>query len=256
MPEREKVYIFHVFRKDGSSLILHPFTAEKVVGLLEKHDLEGRYGGEPRVEALTLFRNDLYRMIEAGVRLWMNDVRFIPKFLLSTGAFLVTYLFMSYVVRDPVPVIDELVVGLAAGVTSYLLLGRRDMASTAATRKRLDLRVKVDRVVFRESGFVRRVETELHRHETDRIEEVIGRIVAPVQQQLGEEAHREAGQFLQMLESRFNFKKLQREERHLKRYIRGGRSPSELKKLMESRKLDFPLYAVYKSFKRSMANSK
>ena len=142
---------------------------------------------EPRVEALTMFRNELYRQIEVGVKNWLSDARFVPKFLISALVFVVTYFFMSFVVRDPLPVIDEVALGLAAAVVVFLLLGRRDMNSKLATKKRLDLRVIVDRITFRESAFVKQVEEALHRNETGGMEEVVKQIVEPVRQELGPE---------------------------------------------------------------------
>ena len=259
MAEKDRVYIFHIFRKDGTSLFLNSFGGPgKIVNVLEKSDVEGRYGMEPRVEALTMFRNELYRQIEVGVKNWLSDVRFIPKFLISALAFVVVYFFMSFVVRDPLPVIDEVAIGLAAAVGAFFLQGRRDINSEAATKKRLDLRVIVDRITFRESDFVKQVEAALHRNETGSIEDVIKEIVEPVRQELGQDVREEAAQFIRALESRFDFKKLQREERMLKRVM--SRSPVELDKnfarLVESKKYDFPLYAVYKSFKKTVANLK
>ncbi len=259
MGDKDRIIIFHIFREDGTSLFLHPFaSADKIVNQLEKSTVAGRYGMEPRVEALTMFRNELYRLIEVGVKNWLSDVRFIPKFLMSALAFIVVYFFTSFVIRDPLPVIDEVAIGLAVSVAVFLLLGRRDMSSKAASKKRLDLRVIVDRIVFRESDFVKQVETALHKHETGSVEEVIGQIVEPVRQVLGEDYREEAAQFIRALESRFNFKKLQREEKLLKRIMKS--SPRELNRsfsrLVESKKFDFPLYAVYKSFKSTVSNPK
>ena len=259
MPEKDRIYLFHIFRKDGTSLFLTPFTSpDKLVSALEHSEVQGRYGMEPRVEALTMFRNELYRQIEVGVKNWLSDARFVPKFLISALVFVVIYFFMSFVIRDPLPVIDEIAIGLAAAVVAFLLLGRRDMNSKVATKKRLDMRVIVDRITFRESPFVKQVEEALHRNETGSMEEVVKQIVDPVSQELGQDVREEAAQFIRALESRFNFKKLQREERLLKRVV--GRSPGELNKsfarLVESKKYDFPLYAVYKSFKKTVTNQK
>jgi hypothetical protein len=259
MSQKDRIYLFHIFRKDGTSLFLNPFgSPDKFVSGLERSEVEGRYGMEPRVEALTMFRNELYRQIEVGVRNWLSDARFVPKFLISAAVFVLIYFFMSFVIRDPLPVIDEIAIGLAAAVVVFLLLGRRDMNSKVATKKRLDLRVIVDRITFRESGFVKLVEEALHRNETGSMEEVVRQIVDPVRQELDPEVREEAAQFIRALESRFDFKKLEREERSLKRIM--GRSRGDLNKsfarLVESKKYDFPLYAVYKSFKKTVANQK
>ena len=260
MAEREKLYIFHLFRKDGTSLFLHPFlSTDKLVIKLERAVIEGRYGNEPRVEALTMFRNELYRRIEAGVKSWISEIRFIPKFLISSGIFLAAYFAMAFVIRDPLPVLDEAAIGLGAAIVTYLLLGRRYLTSERATKKRLSLRIIVDKIIFRESKFVRQVESALHRNETDRLEEVIKQIIEPSKQEFGDPFKEEAGQFIQLLENRFNFKRFKKEEKILKKFIKNrtyGEEMNYIKKRMKSRNLDFPLYAVYKCFKKTVSNSK
>jgi hypothetical protein len=253
MAAAETTFIFHLHRRDGSSLLLHPlFPPDKVVGILESSPLEGRYGREPRVEALTGLRDQLYRQVELGVRDWLNDLRFIPKFLIASGVFVATYLFFSIVVRDPLPVIDEVVLGVLAAVASFVLIGRRDRASARAARKRVDLRQVVDRIAFRESRFMKTVEEALHSAEGQSVEQVVRRIVEPLAaepQQSPEadgEAQAEAAQFVRLLERRFNFRKLAREKPGRPA---GGR---EAARLLSLRKLDLPLYAVYKSCKRTV----
>jgi hypothetical protein len=253
MAEAEKTYIFHLHRKDGSSLLLHPlFPPAKVVETLEKSPLEGRYGREPRVEVLTSLRDELYRQVELGVRHWLDDLRFIPKFLIASGAFVAAYLFFSIVVRDPLPVIDEVVLGLIAAVGSFVLIGRRDRASPRAAKKRVELRQVVDRIAFRESRFVKTVEEALHSAEGQSVEQVVRRIVEPLGQGAQQspetegEARAEAAQFVRLLEQRFNFRKLEREKPGRRA---GGR---EAARLLSLRKLDLPLYAVYKSCKRAV----
>jgi hypothetical protein len=222
------------------------------VEILEKNPLEGRYGREPRVEVLTRLRDELYRQVEMGVRHWMGDQRFVPKFLLASGAFVAAYLFFSIVVRDPLPVIDEVVLGVAAAVTCFVLLGRRDLASKQAVKKRLDLRQVVDRIAFRESEFVKTAEEALHSAEGESVAQVVRRIVEPLGQgaeSIPEAAGgdlAEAAQFVGLLERRFNFRKLERGDSGLRR-LAGRR---EADRLLSVRKVDFPLYAVYKSCKR------
>jgi hypothetical protein len=251
-----KSFLFHIHRKDGSSLLLHPLSPPaKVVELLEKGPLEGRYGIEPPVEALSGFRDELYRQVEAGVRRWLADLRFVPKFLLASGAFVAAYLFFSIVVRDPLPVIDEVVLGVAAAALTFVLLGRRDLASRRAAKKRLDLRMVVDRITFRESEFVKRVELALHSAEGQDVVQVVRRSLEPfapgpqgsAEPESGADPQ-EAAQFVRLLEQRFNFRRLEREEPGLRR-LAGRR---EAARLLSVRKVDFPLYAVYKSFKRAV----
>lgn len=128
--------------------------------------LEGRYGQEPRVESVTMLRNDLYRRIEHDVRDWINERRFIPRFLLSAAAFLVVYLFLAIVIRDPLPVIDEILIALGVSVVAYIAVGRRFEQSRVASQRRVTLRSMVDGVVFSEDQPVRELETLLQELET------------------------------------------------------------------------------------------
>jgi hypothetical protein len=254
--KQQRVYIFHLFRKDGTPLVLHPFASpEKLAAVLGSAPIQGRYGAEPRVEALTLFRNQLYRQVEAGVRSWLSEARFIPKFLISALVFLVTYFFLSFVVRDPLPVIDELAIGLGASIVVFFLLGRRYLASDEATKKRMALRTAVDRIVFQESPFVKQVERALHRQESGGIETAIAQIIAPKQEELDELHREEALQFIRLLESHFNMKKLKREERSLRRYARKD-SDVRFPRHFDAGRYDFPLYAVYKVFKQTVSRSR
>ena len=92
MQNKKRIIIDHIFGKDGSSLFLHPFSEEdKTTDLLEHADIEGKYGQEPRVESLVLLRNELYRVIESQVKRWISEQRFIPRFLISAGVFLLEW---------------------------------------------------------------------------------------------------------------------------------------------------------------------
>jgi hypothetical protein len=259
MAEKQQcVYMFHLFRKDGTSLMLHPFSnPEKIITVLESATVQGRYGAEPRVEALTLFRNQLYRQVEAGVKNWLSEVRFIPKFLISSLVFMLAYFFLSFVVPDPIPVIDELAIGLGASIVAFFLLGKRYLASDAAGKKRMALRVAVDRIVFQQSPFVRLAEQVLHRHESGGFDSMIAQIIEPGREEFAEDYREEALQFIRLLENHFNLKKLRKEEKALKRYARREEGAGEnLSGKFNAGRYDFPLYAVYKAFKKTVSRTK
>lgn len=168
MPQQSEASrpIFHLTRIDGTPVFLHPFikrgSALEVPGSLE---LAGQYGEEPRVESLTILRNELYRRIDEDVRDWINERRFIPRFLISSAAFLVVFLFLSLVVHTPIPLVDELLGAGAAGVVTYLFLGRRFDNSRTAANRRVALRGRVDSAVFTEDPWVRSLEEILRRLE-------------------------------------------------------------------------------------------
>jgi hypothetical protein len=255
----QHTFIFHLFRADGKSLILHPFRSpEKLAAALEQTIVTGRYGRDPSVESLSAFRAEVYRLIDASVRRWLADSRFIPKFLISAATFLVSYFFFSYVLRDPIPALNG-VLALAAAAAAFILIGRRDVRSDAAGKRRQVLVEKADRIPFTESEFVKRAEQSLHRIEARALEEVAGEIVAPSLAELGAEDREEAIQFLGLLEILFDPRRLRREERLLRRLSAGserGAGSEGVRELIGSRNIDLPLYAVYRSVKKSVAELK
>lgn len=136
------------------------------MGQLEEGEIVGRYGAEPRVEALTAFREELYGGVDAAVNAWRADARFIPRFLLSAAVFLPAYFAFSYLIRDPIPVIDDMIYAAGVSFLVYTLLKRKDPTSEPAAKKRAALTAVVDGIRFSESPFVLWVEEILHRHET------------------------------------------------------------------------------------------
>jgi hypothetical protein len=208
------------------------------------------------VESLSAFRAELYRLIDMAVKRWLADSRFIPKFLITAATFLVAYFFFSYVVHDPIPVLNAvLAIALAAGV--FILLGRRDARSDAAAKKRLALVEIADKIPFTESDFVKKAEDALHRNESRAAAEIAGEIVTPSLQELGAEDREEAVQFLGLLEGLLDPRRLRREERVVRRLAAADRGAARdgLQELMINRNFDLALYAVYRSFKKSVAES-
>jgi len=256
-PEKPKAYIFHVLLKDGESLMLDPFRGvERLESTLSERTVEGRFGTEPRVEALTLYRNELYRTVDTAVRRWLSENRFIPRFLASAGVFVLAMFVMAYVFRGglPIPVIDELAIALAASVAAYLAIGRKELASELATRKRVALKNAIDRITFVPSRFLVRVEESLRRYEAENLEELVSEILDPADEPLDEPERTEASEFVRLLEDQFNFARLRKGERELKNFLteRGAERGTNLRRWAESQRLDFPLYAVYKRFKRTV----
>ncbi len=82
----------------------------------------------------------LYSQIDRGVDRWVVDARYVPRLLISAAVFLIVYFFFALAIRDPIPVIDELVLGLAAAIGTGVFLSRRDKKSDMAVRRRLELK--------------------------------------------------------------------------------------------------------------------
>ncbi len=223
--KNERILIFHIYRSDGTPLFLHPFDDRNTLfSLAEGVETEGKFGREPRVESLTMFRNKLYRLIEKGVKEWIADTKFIPRFILSAVVFLIVYFFTSLVIRDPIPVLDELLISIGASAAAYYILSRRDQNSEKASGKRLQLRMHVDRIVFNESSFIIKFEELLHYNEKE-----------------------EAVVLLSNLEKMFSGREYKKQEKRLSKNRKEDKN--HFLSWAKTNKVDLSLYAAYRNIK-------
>ena len=159
-----------------------------------------------------------------------------------------------------------MLLGAAAVIGTYLFMGRRDLGSDAAMKKRIALRNSVDRIKFVPSAFLSRVEQELRRTESGNFEEAVRAILDPdksfdrdaetggAMAAPAEAERAEVAQFVLLLEEKYRFKRLRREEKVLRSYASRAASDrgDSLRRWSDTKKLDLPLYAIYKRFKRSV----
>ena len=164
MAVNNKIYVFHIRKTDGRGIFLHPFEEfDKIIAKGGTFQIEGRYGEEPVIESLTAFRNVLYRIVEESVNNWITESRFIPRFIISAAVFLFVYFFLSFVIRDPLPMIDEIAAGIGAAVLSYFLLGTKYKKTGKASSLRAHYRGIIDRIIFVESSFALSLEAVLRK---------------------------------------------------------------------------------------------
>ncbi len=261
MEQKDKVTIFHLYRHDGTALFLHPFdNLDKLVQTLKRSNIVGKYGQEPRVESLTLFRNDLYRLIEDAVKGWVAEKRFIPRFLISSAVFVLTYFCLSFVIRDPLPLIDEILIGLGAAFVTYFVVSRRDQRSNAALRKRAELRAAVDRIVFQQDPLIKEVERALQQNDAESREKLIEDMIAGgLEKRFDIEDESEAKQLVSYLEKRFDTREYRKQEKLLSKATDKSRPRQSIEGLMkwsEAKKIDLSLFVVYRRMKKSCRSVK
>ena len=71
-------------------------------------------------------RGSLYAEQIKSIRAFVQDRYYIPRLIICAVIFLVFYLFFSLVIRDPLPLIDEIILSAAAAFICYVLLSRTD----------------------------------------------------------------------------------------------------------------------------------
>jgi hypothetical protein len=247
--EETDAMIFHLTRSDGSDLFLHPFDSPgKLLSLLSGKTM-GRFGIEPKVESLTRFRTELYKLTDEAVRAWIADKKFIPRFAVSALVFLVAYLLFSLVIRDPLPMIDELVLSILSASGAYYLLLRRDLSSPQAIKKRVELKNLIDSITFTESGFVRAVEEALIETEKGGRDAALASLSSPIEGEDDDGSLKDA--LLLCLRGRFNPRLIKREERLRKTRVSNEDLRSELSRQAGLPGFDLALFAVYVRLRQS-----
>lgn len=82
----------------------------------------------------------LYAAIDFSVDRWIQDKQYVPRLLVSSLVFMVVYFFMSLVIRDPIPMVDELLISSGLTIFSWIALAKRDTRSSLAIKRRYELK--------------------------------------------------------------------------------------------------------------------
>ncbi|MBN2628479.1 MAG: hypothetical protein JXA95_17565 [Spirochaetales bacterium] len=166
----KRVLILH--REDGA---MDVFTAQPpldFVSSLEKEEIEGYFGTYPDMRGIDQVKGKLYILGEEGSRLQMGEKTFYVRFGLSTLVFLVLFYFFSYIVHDPVPLVDEVGLSLAGSILFSLWYRKRMERGTRMVQKKIDVKGNIDRIEFRESLFLKELELYLETLEQRPLEKI------------------------------------------------------------------------------------
>ena len=134
---------YALLRKVGANLYLSPYLKTDKVTLLDADTpvvlkSSGMLTKNQKDEASFA----LYRAIDFSVDRWIQDKQYVPRLLICAVVFLVTYFFMSLAIRDPLPMIDEILVSSGLSIFCWVALARRDTRSSLALQRRYELKGK------------------------------------------------------------------------------------------------------------------
>jgi len=153
---------YFIQREDKENLILSPFMDPKESPkweMLEK--VQWISSGMVEADQIKDLDNAAYLQIEKGVNLESQEENYYSRLFISAGVFIVVYFVMSFAIRDPIPIIDEL--GLASIATwgTWRYLKRRNNKGEMSLKKKLELKTRVSEASFEILPFVGTVENYL-----------------------------------------------------------------------------------------------
>lgn len=134
---------YYLQRQKRDSLCLSPYLdVDKLNSWEEDEDVEIKASG-----MLTKSQRDdvsyaLYSAIDFCVDRWIQNKQYVPRLLLSALVFTASYFLLSLAIRDPLPMVDELLISGGLAVFCWVTLAKRDTRSSVAQRRRNALKVK------------------------------------------------------------------------------------------------------------------
>lgn len=239
-------------RTFGKSLFLHPFLKKKwtIDWDPDKHivtEISSKISQEEKDEYLF----ELYIGIDRGVNSWIQELKYIPRFINSAAAFLVVYFFMSFVIRDPIPVIDELLIASAAAFGIFLWTAARNKKSNIAMKKRIELKNQADQAAFKiEESFLETEELLLELDEMSTVtlaDKVCGDEGGLKYVEKSEKTANIAEYILILLNRNEKHKKIIRRLPTINTNREKTSMSAQLLNLAGKRKIDLPLLALYRS---------
>jgi len=139
------VQVLFLKRAYGDSLVLHPFRQKKdVIDLVEREPLTAVYSHEPEEDEKLRTHYVLYSLVDDAVTDWIQELKYIPRLLWSALVFILVYFFTSFVIRDFIPLIDEILISGTAAVFMYGWVASRNRKSDIASKRRIELKKLVD----------------------------------------------------------------------------------------------------------------
>lgn len=255
MPEyAERRYLVHLYRYDGSSLFLHPFSErQSMVQVFETGVPIGLFGREPPVERIRQFREHLYSIAAHDARVWALDLRFLSRFFWTTLTFLTLYSTFLFIGLPELTDLYYPVIALLFAAIVYGFLSVKDARSALAISRRTALCRSIDNIRFEFSELVVEIEELLQELDQATPEEVFHVMRRRSAESAGvpKHARRKPGRIERdlryALERRLRDSGALKVRRKLQRWLNQGDGESlrALSREVADRKVDVSLLALY-----------
>ncbi|MDC7232115.1 MAG: hypothetical protein PQJ58_02695 [Spirochaetales bacterium] len=152
--------IYYLKWKDQSALF-SDLDHQSLISALDEEDLRICYGSSLTEEDKNSINIEMKTAVETAVNRWINDSRFLIHLLMAAGVFLVSYYFLSYVIRDPLPVIDEIILSILLGALAWYRLKNQEHQSERAINRKLELGQFLSAMPMEQTELLEQIELHL-----------------------------------------------------------------------------------------------
>ena len=99
---------------------------------------------------------------EITVSHFLQDKHYIPRLLISALVFLLVYFFLSLVVRDPIPMLDELIAALLLSVLTFIGMSKRDIRLARESKLMYDIRKELANAELIQEDYLNLIEEYIY----------------------------------------------------------------------------------------------
>ena len=99
---------------------------------------------------------------EITVSHFLQDKHYIPRLLISALVFLLVYFFLSLVVRDPIPMLDELIAALLLSVLTFLGMSKRDIRLARESKLMYDIKKELANAELIQEDYLNSIEEYIY----------------------------------------------------------------------------------------------
>ena len=214
---KETIYpfpIYHIAKKNSDPLFIYGSFSPQALKQINNSHIEIRFGKDIDVEKMGRFRESVYSKVEKSSEAWIADASFYSRFFNSTLVFIVLVLVLTFLIRDPIPLADEALIGLVGALFFNKYLLSRNKKSVKAIRRRLALRTKIEGMRFAVSSLVNSLENILEKAEGLKTEDLISALPSYAES-IPNTLRNEVEEFLFALENGAEDKKMQKKAKLL-----------------------------------------
>lgn len=149
-------HIYYIRRDDKPLLFVNLDNLKKGEGSVDKfvYKLSSSISREEE----RIARDAVLSSIERDLSLYIQDKSYIKRLLLTALLFIISYFFLSFVVRDPIPMIDELIISSVVALFVWMMAKKHDYESVLVGSDRENYRRALEEAEFEYTSEVQNVE--------------------------------------------------------------------------------------------------